>query len=147
LRNCSANRSRFCPIAWVRKWKRAAAALRPGEVILLENVRFHIEEEGKVKREDARRKRPIPQKSRRFAPAFPSWVIFTSTMPSHGPPRAFLRGGGGFAHQGRRLPHAKGTGGFAAVLDNPQRPLLAILGGAKIADKIPLINNLLDKGE
>jgi phosphoglycerate kinase len=34
---------------------------------------------------------------------------------------------------------------FAAVLDNPQRPLLAILGGAKIADKIPLINNLLDK--
>ena len=34
---------------------------------------------------------------------------------------------------------------FAAVLDNPARPLLAILGGAKIADKIPLINNLLDK--
>ena len=34
---------------------------------------------------------------------------------------------------------------FAAVLDNPQRPLLAILGGAKIADKIQLINNLLDK--
>ena len=34
---------------------------------------------------------------------------------------------------------------FAKVLDNPDRPLLAILGGAKIADKIPLINNLLDK--
>jgi phosphoglycerate kinase len=34
---------------------------------------------------------------------------------------------------------------FAKVIDNPQRPLLAILGGAKIADKIPLINNLLDK--
>jgi phosphoglycerate kinase len=34
---------------------------------------------------------------------------------------------------------------FAKVLDNPNRPLLAILGGAKIADKIPLINNLLDK--
>ena len=34
---------------------------------------------------------------------------------------------------------------FAAVLDHPQRPLLAILGGAKIADKIPLINNLLEK--
>jgi phosphoglycerate kinase len=32
-----------------------------------------------------------------------------------------------------------------AVLDNPKRPLLAILGGAKIADKIPLITNLLDK--
>jgi phosphoglycerate kinase len=34
---------------------------------------------------------------------------------------------------------------FAAVLDTPKRPLLAILGGAKIADKIPLINNLLEK--
>jgi phosphoglycerate kinase len=33
---------------------------------------------------------------------------------------------------------------FTAVIDHPQRPLLAILGGAKIADKIPLINNLLD---
>ncbi len=33
---------------------------------------------------------------------------------------------------------------FAAVLDNPKRPLLAILGGAKVADKIPLIRNLLD---
>ena len=36
---------------------------------------------------------------------------------------------------------------FTAVLDIPQRPLLAILGGAKIADKIPLINNLLDKAD
>ena len=36
---------------------------------------------------------------------------------------------------------------FAAVLDNPKRPVLAILGGAKVADKIPLINNLLDKAD
>nr|MBP9913635.1 phosphoglycerate kinase [Opitutaceae bacterium] len=36
---------------------------------------------------------------------------------------------------------------FAAVLDHPQRPLLAILGGAKIADKIPLIKNLLGKAD
>ena len=36
---------------------------------------------------------------------------------------------------------------FAAVLDEPKRPLLAILGGAKIADKIPLIKNLLDKAD
>lgn len=34
---------------------------------------------------------------------------------------------------------------FAKVLDNPQKPFLAILGGAKVADKIQLINNLLDK--
>ena len=36
---------------------------------------------------------------------------------------------------------------FAAVLENPKRPVLAILGGAKIADKIPLIRNLLDNAD
>ena len=34
---------------------------------------------------------------------------------------------------------------FAKVLENPERPFLAILGGAKISDKIQLIENLLDK--
>jgi phosphoglycerate kinase len=36
---------------------------------------------------------------------------------------------------------------FAAVLESPKRPVLAILGGAKVADKIPLIRNLLDKAD
>jgi phosphoglycerate kinase len=36
---------------------------------------------------------------------------------------------------------------FAHVLDHPRRPLLAILGGAKVADKIQLIENLLDKAD
>lgn len=34
---------------------------------------------------------------------------------------------------------------FAKVLENPERPFLAILGGAKVADKIQLIENMLDK--
>ena len=34
---------------------------------------------------------------------------------------------------------------FAKVLDNPDRPLLAILGGAKVQDKIQLIENLIEK--
>jgi phosphoglycerate kinase len=34
---------------------------------------------------------------------------------------------------------------FAKALENPQRPFLAILGGAKVSDKIMLIENMLDK--
>ena len=34
---------------------------------------------------------------------------------------------------------------FSKALEHPKKPFLVILGGAKIADKIPLINNLLDK--
>merc|ERR1711920_214904 len=40
---------------------------------------------------------------------------------------------------------AKELSAFAKVLDSPARPLLAILGGAKVSDKIQLIKNLLDK--
>merc|ERR1719326_1457704 len=40
---------------------------------------------------------------------------------------------------------AKELGAFGKVLDSPARPLLAILGGAKVSDKIQLIKNLLDK--
>jgi phosphoglycerate kinase len=40
---------------------------------------------------------------------------------------------------------AKELDAFAKVLDNPAKPVLAILGGAKVSDKIQLINNLLDK--
>ena len=40
----------------------ACAKLAPGSVVLLENLRFHIEEEGKVKLEDGTRRRPIPRR-------------------------------------------------------------------------------------
>ena len=42
----------------------ACAALKPGEVVLLENLRFHIEEEGKVKNKDGSRRRLTPKKLR-----------------------------------------------------------------------------------
>lgn len=124
----------------------AAAALKPGEVILLENLRFHIEEEGKVKREDGTKETADPAKV----------AAFRASLSKLGD--VYVNDAFGTAHRahssvvGVDLP-IKAAGflmqkeleAFAAVLDNPKRPLLAILGGAKIADKIPLINNLLDK--
>ena len=126
----------------------ATAKLAPGEVVLLENLRFHIEEEGKVKLEDGTSKKADPA----------AVAAFRASLTKHGD--AFVNDAFGTAHRahssmvGVTLPE-KAAGflmeaelkAFNKVLDNPDRPLLAILGGAKIADKIPLINNLLDKAD
>jgi phosphoglycerate kinase len=124
----------------------ASGALQPGNVVLLENLRFHIEEEGKVKLEDGTSKKADPA----------AVAAFRASLTKLGD--VFVNDAFGTAHRGHSsmvgvaLPQ-KAAGflmeaelkAFAAVLDHPQRPLLAILGGAKIADKIPLIKNLLAK--
>jgi phosphoglycerate kinase len=124
----------------------ACANLAAGEVVLLENLRFHIEEEGKVKLEDGTSKKADPT----------AVAAFRASLTKLGD--VFVNDAFGTAHRahssmvGVALP-VKAAGflmeaelkAFTKVLDNPDRPLLAILGGAKIADKIPLINNLLDK--
>jgi phosphoglycerate kinase len=128
----------------------ACAALKPGEVVLLENLRFHIEEEGKVKVKNA----DGTETKIKADPA--KEAAFRASLSKLGD--VYVNDAFGTAHRahssmvGVNLKD-KAAGflmeaelkAFAAVLDNPQRPLLAILGGAKIADKIPLINNLLDK--
>ena len=126
----------------------AAAALKPGGVILLENLRFHIEEEGKVKNEDGTSTKADPA----------NVAAFRASLTKLGD--VYCNDAFGTAHRahssvvGVDLPDKvagflmqKELDAFAAVLDNPKRPLLAILGGAKIKDKIPLINNLIDKAD
>jgi phosphoglycerate kinase len=124
----------------------ACAKLAPGSVVLLENLRYHIEEEGKVKLEDGTSKKADPA----------AVAAFRASLTKLGD--VFVNDAFGTAHRahssmvGVALP-LKAAGflmeaelkAFAKVLETPDRPLLAILGGAKIADKIPLINNLLDK--
>ena len=124
----------------------ACARLAPGTAVLLENLRYHIEEEGKVKLEDGTSKKADPA----------AVAAFRASLTKLGD--VFVNDAFGTAHRahssmvGVALPQ-KAAGflmeaelkAFAAVLDHPQRPLLAILGGAKIADKIPLIKNLLSK--
>jgi phosphoglycerate kinase len=126
----------------------ACAALKPGDVVLLENLRFHIEEEGKVKLEDGTKVQADPAKVE----------AFRASLSKLGD--AYVNDAFGTAHRahssvvGVNLPQKavgflmqKELDAFDQVLHNPKRPVLAILGGAKIADKIPLINNLLDKAD
>jgi len=126
----------------------SSANLQPGKVVLLENLRFHIEEEGKVKQDDGTSIKADPAKVE----------AFRASLTQLGD--IFVNDAFGTAHRahssmvGVDLPQ-KAAGflmeaeinAFNAVLDTPKRPLLAILGGAKIADKIPLITNLLDKAD
>jgi len=126
----------------------AAAALKPGQVLLLENLRFHIEEEGKIKNEDGTSIKADPAKVTEFRAGLSKLADI------------FVNDAFGTAHRahssmvGVTLP-VKAAGflmeaelnAFAKVLDHPDRPLLAILGGAKIRDKIPLIKNLIDKAD
>ena len=130
----------------------ACAKLAPGAVVLLENLRFHIEEEGKVKVKNA----DGTETKLKADPA--KEAAFRASLSKLGD--VFVNDAFGTAHRahssmvGVALPQ-KAAGflmeaelkAFAAVLDTPQRPLLAILGGAKIADKIPLIKNLLSKAD
>ena len=61
---------------------RACADLAPGSVVLLENLRFHIEEEGKAEDADGNSVKPILLPSKRSAPPCPNSVTSTSMMPS-----------------------------------------------------------------
>jgi phosphoglycerate kinase len=124
------------------------ASLKPGNVVLLENVRFHIEEEGKAKDAEGNSVKADPAKV----------TGFRESLSKLGD--VYVNDAFGTSHRahssvtGVALPDKvagflveKELSAFAAVIEHPQRPLLAILGGAKIADKIPLIRNLLDKAD
>jgi phosphoglycerate kinase len=126
----------------------ACANPEPGSVVLLENLRFHIEEEGKAKGPDGEKIKADPD----------AVTAFREQLTRLGD--VYVNDAFGTAHRahssvvGVDLPHKaagflmqKELEAFAAVIDKPRRPLLAILGGAKVADKIPLIRNLLDKAD
>jgi len=109
-----------------------AAKLQPGEVLLLENVRF---EPGETKND--------PELSKQFASLADVFVndAFGSAHRAHSSTAGvadYLPAVCGYLIQ-KELEFIGGA------LNNPKRPLVAILGGAKVSDKIGVIENLLDK--
>ena len=126
----------------------ACAALQSGEVVLLENVRFHIEEEGKAKDAEGNSIKADPEKVAAFRASLSKLgdvYVNDAFGTSHRAHSSVT--GVALADKVAGFLVEKELSAFAAVIDHPQRPLLAILGGAKIADKIPLIRNLLDKAD
>lgn len=129
----------------------APGTLRPGQVVLLENVRFHLAEEGK-------RKLKQPDGSTVTEKADPAQVAaFRASLAKLGD--VYVNDAFGAAHRAHSsvsglagaMPSAAGLlmaqelHAFERVLHAPERPFVAILGGAKVSDKLPVIENLLPK--
>ncbi|KAI0316780.1 phosphoglycerate kinase [Amylostereum chailletii] len=126
--------------------EKAVASASHGSLILLENLRFHIEEEGSVKDKEGKKTKADPAKV----------STFREQLTSLGD--VYVNDAFGTAHRahssmvGVKLPQRaagflvkKELEFFAKALESPDRPFLAILGGAKVSDKIQLIDNMLDK--
>jgi 3-phosphoglycerate kinase len=111
---------------------KAVAALKPGDVLLLENLRFHAEEEAND-------------------PAF------AKALAKNG--EVFIQDAFGALHRAHAstagvTKHLPGAIGFLVqrelefldrVIGNPQRPFLAIIGGAKVSDKLAVLDKLLER--
>jgi phosphoglycerate kinase len=134
-----------------------AAGLKPGEVLLLENVRFYPEEEGKpvlpegaTDEEKKAAKTEMKAKQKEFAKKLSSYA------------EVYVNDAFGTAHRAHGttaviadyFPKDKIMFGFLInselaamdrVLNSAQRPFTAIMGGAKVSDKILIIENLLGK--
>jgi len=117
-----------------------------GDVVLLENLRFHIEEEGKGVDADGNKVKADKAKVEEFRKGLTKLGD------------VYINDAFGTAHRahssmvGVDLPQKaagylmkKELDYFAKALEQPKRPFLAILGGAKVSDKIQLVNNMLDK--
>jgi phosphoglycerate kinase len=133
------------------------AALKPGEVLLLENVRFYPEEEGKpilpeTATEDEKKaaKAELKAKQKEMAKTLATYA------------EVYVNDAFGTAHRAHAttavmadyFPKDKIMFGFLInselaamdkVLNNAQKPFTAIMGGAKVSDKIMLIENLLNR--
>jgi len=124
----------------------ACADPAPGSVILLENLRYHVEEEGKGLDAEGNKVKADKAKVTEFRASLKKLgdvYINDAFGTAHRAHSSMV--GEGFDIKASGFLVAKELEAFAKVLDSPAKPVLAILGGAKVSDKILLIQNLLDK--
>jgi len=109
----------------------AAAALKPGEVVLLENLRFHSEEEAND-----------PGFARRLASLADVYVndAFAAAHRAHASTEGIAR----ILHPAAAgLLMARELEALGRIFESPERPFMAVLGGAKVSDKLGLVEHLL----
>ena len=134
-----------------------AAALKPGEALLLENLRYYAEEEGKPRglAEDA----SDEEKKAAKAAVKASQKEFTKTLASYA--NCYINDAFGTAHRAHAstaliaeyFPDDKMFGylmegeinAIDNVLKNAKRPLTAIIGGSKVSSKLAVLKNLVGK--
>ncbi|KAJ9668523.1 phosphoglycerate kinase [Coniosporium apollinis] len=117
-----------------------------GQVILLENLRFHAEEEGSSKDEQGKKvkaDKKAVEEFRKGLTALGDVYINDAFGTAHRAHSSMV--GCDLPQKAAGFLMKKELDYFARALENPKRPFLAILGGAKVSDKIQLIDNLLGK--
>jgi phosphoglycerate kinase len=117
-----------------------------GQVILLENLRFHAEEEGSSKDADGKKVKADKadvSKFRQGLTALGDIYVNDAFGTAHRAHSSMV--GVDLPQKASGFLMKKELDYFAQALESPKRPFLAILGGAKVSDKIQLIDNLLDK--
>lgn len=134
----------------------AAAALKPGEVLLLENLRFYPEEEGKpvgIDKEDPSydaAKKEMKESQKEFAKTLASYAdcyvndAFGTAHRRHASTAVIADY---FDADSKMLGYLmeKEVTAVENVLNNIKRPFTAIMGGSKVSTKIGIIENLMDK--
>lgn len=134
----------------------AAAALKPGEVLLLENLRFYPEEEGKpvgIKKEEPgydEAKKAMKASQKEFAKTLASYAdcyvndAFGTAHRKHASTAVIADY---FDTENKMLGYLmqKEVTAIDNVLKNAQHPFTAIIGGSKVSSKLAVIKNLLDK--
>ncbi|KAH8413510.1 hypothetical protein KR009_011865 [Drosophila setifemur] len=116
-----------------------------GTVMLLENLRFYAEETGSSKDENKKKVKADPQKIKEFREKLAQMgdvYVNDAFGTAHRAHSSMM--GESYSIRASGFLMDKELEYFAKVLHKPVEPFLAILGGAKIADKIPLITNLLN---
>ena len=134
----------------------AAAALKPGEVLMLENLRFYPEEEGKpvgIEKEDPAyeaAKAEMKKRQKEFAKTLASYAdcyVMDAFGTAHRKHASTAVIADYFDADNKMLGFLmeKEVAAVDAVLSDIKRPFVAVMGGSKVSSKIGIIENLLGK--